>query len=66
MESSFVDCLSRSLPSSLARHAQVLKEQLEYEGAPVHLEPKIDFVARKKAERKSKGEVISFKHQILY
>lgn len=57
MENSFVDCLSHSLPSSLARHAQVLKEQLEYEGAPMHLEPKLDFMARKKLERQEKGKV---------
>ncbi len=41
---------------------QVLKEQLEYEGAPIHLEPKLDFVTRKKAERKSKAEVILISH----
>ena len=36
---------------------QVLKEQLEYEGAPLHLEPKVDYLARKKAERKEKAQV---------
>ena len=41
---------------------QVLMEQLEYEGAPIHLEPKLDFVTRKKAERKSKAEVIPNSH----
>ena len=35
----------------------MLKEQLEYEGAPLHLEPKVDYVARKKAERKEKAQV---------
>ena len=37
----------------------MLKEQLEHEGAPIHLEPKLDYLARKKAERKSKEEVMA-------
>ena len=35
----------------------MLKEQLEYEGAPLQLEPKVEYVARKKAERKEKVQV---------
>lgn len=49
--------VSREMPH-LPELKQVLTEQLEYEGAPMHLEPKMGFVIRKKAERKSKAEVI--------
>ena len=36
--------------------AQVLKQTLEYEGAQLRLEPKMDFVQRKMSERKDKAE----------
>ena len=57
-----VDAVADASPATAA---QVLMEQLEYEGAPIHLEPKIDFVTRKKAERKSKGEVIFHPPEIM-
>ena len=46
-----------ALPSLTEFSVQVLKEQLEYEGAPLQLEPKVDYMARKKAERKEKAQV---------
>lgn len=37
----------------------MLKAQLEYEGAPISLEPKLLYTERKKQDRKEKGSKVT-------
>ena len=44
---------------------QVLKAKLEYEGAPIGLEPKLLYMERKKQDRKEKGSKVTLTAPVL-